>query len=136
MINDTKLAQGLSEAPVTVEQLAHMGDGLIAYVKPLLSDEAQRLFPQVAGIPSGLQLFALLSAEGLHGAQTLVVDGDGAGGLNRGFVALDEHRAHAHDAQKIGQREPRGSAAQNRHIKIHANAPAVLPACASSSGPL
>jgi len=64
MINDTKLEQGLSDAPITVEQLAHMGDGLIAYVKPLLSDEAQRLFPQVAGIPSGLQLFALLSAEG------------------------------------------------------------------------
>jgi len=64
MINDTKLERGLSDAPITVEQLAHMGDGLIAYVKPLLSDEAQRLFPQVAGIPSGLQLFALLSAEG------------------------------------------------------------------------
>ena len=64
MINDTKLVQGLNDAPITVEQLSHMGDGLIAYVKPLLSDEAQRLFPQVAGIPSGLQLFALLSAEG------------------------------------------------------------------------
>ena len=64
MINDTKLVQGLSEAPVTVEQLAHMGGGFIAYAKPMLSDEAQKLFPQVAGIPSGLQLFALLSAEG------------------------------------------------------------------------
>ena len=64
MINDTKRAQGLSEAPVTVEQLAHMGGGFIAYVKPMLSEEAQKLFPQVAGIPSGLQLFALLSAEG------------------------------------------------------------------------
>jgi hypothetical protein len=64
MIDETKLAQGLSEAPVTVEQLAHMGDGFIAYVKPMRSDEAQKLFPQVAGIPSGLQLFALLSAEG------------------------------------------------------------------------
>jgi hypothetical protein len=41
-----------------------MGDGFIAYVKPMRSDEAQKLFPQVAGIPSGLQLFALLSAEG------------------------------------------------------------------------
>ena len=64
MINDTKLVQGLNDAPITVEQLSQLGDGLIAYVKPLLSDEAQKLFPQVAGIPSGLQLFALLSAEG------------------------------------------------------------------------
>ena len=64
MIDDTKLVQGLNDAPITVEQLSQLGDGLIAYVKPLLSDEAQKLFPQVAGIPSGLQLFALLSAEG------------------------------------------------------------------------
>jgi len=61
MINDTKLVQGLNDAPITVEQLSQLGDGLIAYVKP---DEAQKLFPQVAGIPSGMQLFALLSAEG------------------------------------------------------------------------
>lgn len=64
MIDDTKLVQGLNDAPITVEQLSQLGDGLIAYVKPLLSDEAQKLFPQVAGIPSGMQLFALLSAEG------------------------------------------------------------------------
>ena len=64
MINETKLMQGLSDAPVTVEQLAHMGGGVIAYVKPLLSEDARKLFPQVEGIPAGLQLFALLSAEG------------------------------------------------------------------------
>jgi hypothetical protein len=64
MIDDTKLVPSLNDAPITVEQLSQLGDGLIAYVKPLHSDEAQRLFPQVAGIPAGLQLFALLSAEG------------------------------------------------------------------------
>jgi hypothetical protein len=64
MIDDTTLIQGLNDAPVTVEQLAHMGGGLIAYVKPLRSEDARKLFPQVEGIPSGLQLFALLSATG------------------------------------------------------------------------
>ena len=51
MINDAKLAPGLSEPPVTVEQLAHMGGGFIAYVKPMLSDEAQKLVPQVEAFP-------------------------------------------------------------------------------------
>ncbi len=64
MIDESKLTKGLTDAPVTVEQLAHMGDGVIAYVKPLLSEDARKLFPQVQGIPAGLQLFALLSAEG------------------------------------------------------------------------
>jgi hypothetical protein len=59
MIGDTK-AQG----PVTVEQLAHLGGGHIAYVKEMASEEARKLFPEVEGIPSGLQLFALLSADG------------------------------------------------------------------------
>ena len=64
MIDESKLTKGLTDAPVTVEQLAHMGDGLIAYVKPLRSEEVSRIFPQVQGLPTGLQLFALLSAEG------------------------------------------------------------------------
>jgi hypothetical protein len=51
-------------APVTVEQLAHLGGGHIAYVKPMASEEARKLFPDVEGIPSGLQLFALLNADG------------------------------------------------------------------------
>lgn len=59
MIDDTKAI-----SPVTVEQLAHLGGGHIAYVKQMPSEEARKLFPQVEGIPSGLQLFALLSADG------------------------------------------------------------------------
>ena len=53
-----------SEAPVTQEQLAHLGGGSIAYVKPMLSEEVQRLFPQISNIQPGLQLFALVAADG------------------------------------------------------------------------
>jgi len=52
------------EAPVTQEQLAHLGGGSIAYVKPMLSDEVQRLFPQITDLQPGLQLFALVAADG------------------------------------------------------------------------
>ena len=64
MIDESRLTKGLADAPVTVEQLAHMGDGVLAYVKPLLSDDAGKLFPELRDLPTGLQLFALLSAEG------------------------------------------------------------------------
>jgi hypothetical protein len=53
------------ETPVlTEEQLAHLGEGLIAYVKPIRSDELGTLFPDVPGIEPGTQLFALLGAGG------------------------------------------------------------------------
>jgi hypothetical protein len=44
--------------------LAALGEGQVAYVKPMLSDEVRRLFPQAPAMDSGLQLFALLSASG------------------------------------------------------------------------
>jgi hypothetical protein len=45
-------------------ELAALGEGEMAYVKPLLSDDVHRLFPQAPEIRKGLQLFALLSASG------------------------------------------------------------------------
>jgi hypothetical protein len=51
-------------APLTQEQFAHLGDGAIAYVKEMRSEEVARLFPQAPAIEPGLQLFALLSAAG------------------------------------------------------------------------
>jgi hypothetical protein len=45
-------------------EFAALGEGEVAYVKPMQSDEVQRLFPQAPAIAPGLQLFALLSASG------------------------------------------------------------------------
>jgi len=44
--------------------LAALGEGQVAYVRPLRSDDVRRLFPQAPQIQPGLQLFALLSASG------------------------------------------------------------------------
>lgn len=49
---------------LTAEQFAHLGEGAIAYVRPIRSEEAQVLFPQVEGLQPGMQLFALLAANG------------------------------------------------------------------------
>jgi hypothetical protein len=45
-------------------ELAHLGDGQVAYIKVLTSDEAQRLYPAVEGLPGGIDLYALHAADG------------------------------------------------------------------------
>lgn len=44
--------------------LAALGEGHIAYVRPIRSEEVKRLFPQAPDLSPGLDLFALLSASG------------------------------------------------------------------------
>ena len=49
---------------ISPEALAQLGDGEIAYVKPIRSDEVAKLFSQVPAIEPGTQLFALHAADG------------------------------------------------------------------------
>ena len=44
--------------------LAALGEGQIAYVKPIASEDVRSMFPQAPELQPGLQLFALLSANG------------------------------------------------------------------------
>lgn len=45
-------------------ELAQLGDGKIAYIKELTSDEAIQFYPSVENLPKGLMLYALHSADG------------------------------------------------------------------------
>ncbi len=49
---------------VSPEALANLGEGLIAYVKPIKSEDVPGLFPQAPHIAPGLKLFALHAADG------------------------------------------------------------------------
>lgn len=60
MIDETKAFS----PTLTPEQFAHLGGGSIAYIKPIRSEEAARLFPQIGAIQPGLDLFALVGADG------------------------------------------------------------------------
>lgn len=44
--------------------LAAIGDGQIAYLKPIKSDDVATMFPGAPAIAPGLNLFALLAADG------------------------------------------------------------------------
>lgn len=45
-------------------EFQNLGGGEVAYIKPMTSDEAERMFPAIENLPSGLKLFALTAADG------------------------------------------------------------------------
>ena len=51
-------------AILTGLDLAKLGDGEVAYIRMMTSDEAQRMFPAITGLPDGSNIFALHSADG------------------------------------------------------------------------
>ncbi len=61
MLNEAKFA---ASAPYSEEQFAHLGGGSLAYVREIRSEDVSRLFPQAPPVKPGLQLFALLAADG------------------------------------------------------------------------
>jgi hypothetical protein len=54
----------IKHADISPEALAHLGDGEIAYMKTIRSEDVRALFPQVPDIEPGLELFALHAADG------------------------------------------------------------------------
>ena len=54
----------MKQIEMSPEALAQLGDGQIAYVKTIRSEDVRALFPQVPEIEPGLELFALHAADG------------------------------------------------------------------------
>jgi len=51
-------------APLSRRELAELGDGEVAYIKQLDLDTAERLFPSLSKAPKGIDLYAVLGADG------------------------------------------------------------------------
>ena len=49
---------------MTEQAFAILGGGQIAYVKPILSDDVNKLYPQAPQLEPGMHLFALHAADG------------------------------------------------------------------------
>jgi hypothetical protein len=62
MTNEMNRTENKTE--ISAEALAHLGDGEIAYVKTIRSEDVPALFPQAPEIAPGLKLFALHAADG------------------------------------------------------------------------
>jgi hypothetical protein len=54
----------LQPESLSIEALAQLGEGHIAYVKQVRSEDVPELFPQAPKIAPGLMLFALHAADG------------------------------------------------------------------------
>lgn len=61
---DVKLHDDEHAAQFSEMYLANLGDGEVAYIKTMTSDEASRLFPSIEGLPDGINLYALHGADG------------------------------------------------------------------------
>ena len=60
-----KMTENTATHPaITQEALAHLGDGRLAYVKAIRSEDVATLFPQAPKIAPGIELFALNAADG------------------------------------------------------------------------
>jgi hypothetical protein len=57
-------SQSAGSPATSPEAFAQLGDGEIAYIKPIRSEQVAKLFPQVPAIEPGTQLFALHAADG------------------------------------------------------------------------
>lgn len=49
---------------ISASDLARLGGGKVAYIKMMSSDEANRMYPAVKGLPKGILLYALHAADG------------------------------------------------------------------------
>jgi hypothetical protein len=63
-MNKTTTPADPENSAITQEALAHLGDGRLAYVKAIRSEDLPMLFPQAPQVAPGLQLFALHAADG------------------------------------------------------------------------
>jgi hypothetical protein len=64
MTTDKMIEPDETNPDITQEALAHLGDGQIAYVKTIRSEDVAQLFPEAPQIAPGIKLFALHAADG------------------------------------------------------------------------
>ena len=64
MTEDKTTETNTANPAITQEMLAHLGDGRLAYVKTIRSEDVAQMFPQAPRIEPGIKLFALHAADG------------------------------------------------------------------------
>jgi len=53
-----------TESTMSSMEFAMLGGGQLAYIRQLDANEAGRLFPALKGLPKGIDLYALVAADG------------------------------------------------------------------------
>ena len=76
---------------LTQEALAHLGDGRIAYVRPIRSEDVKGLFPQAPELQPGMTLFTLNAADGTPIMLTDTRESAVAGAFTHELQAVSVH---------------------------------------------
>ena len=77
--------------PMSRSEFAQLGDGEVAYIKQLDSDAAERLFPALSEAPKGIDLYALLGADGTPLALTDSRNAAIANAIENNLVPVSVH---------------------------------------------
>ena len=54
-----------NDEPLSSDEFSHLGQGAIAYVKAIRSEDVAAIFPQAPALQPGIELFMLLGADGV-----------------------------------------------------------------------
>jgi hypothetical protein len=76
---------------ISLKELALLGDGEVAYIKQLDSNAAERLFPALESAPEGIDLYAVLGADGTPIALTDSRNAAIANALENDLVPVSVH---------------------------------------------
>ena len=80
-----------TRAPMSRSEFAQLGDGEVAYIKQLDPDAAERLFPALSEAPKGIDLYALLGADGTPLALTDSRNAAVANAIENNLVPVSVH---------------------------------------------
>lgn len=79
------------ETTMSPKELALLGEGEVAYIKQVDFDDAERLFPALDETPEGIDLFAVLGADGTPIALTDSRSAAIANAIENDLVPLSVH---------------------------------------------
>lgn len=90
-MNEDVKFDGEALGPMTRNEFKQLGDGEVAYIKQLDLDLAQKLFPALRGKVDGINLYALLGADGTPLALTDSRNAAIASAIENDLVPLSVH---------------------------------------------
>ncbi|ODR99816.1 hypothetical protein AUC68_01340 [Methyloceanibacter methanicus] len=79
------------QTSMSPKELALLGEGEVAYIKQVDFDDAERLFPALDETPEGIDLFAVLGADGTPIALTDSRNAAIANAIENDLVPLSVH---------------------------------------------
>jgi hypothetical protein len=76
---------------LSAEEFAHLGDGEVAYVRTMRSEDVSRIFPNAPHIQAGIKIYALLAADGSPILLTDSKDAATAGAWENDLATVSVH---------------------------------------------